>query len=234
MIIASKKIEVEIIVREPEERQNVSSPIIKKKLNDYSWEEIVNIAKSGKAEEYFEIGNEKIITLANGEELTLAICGFNHDIDANNQKLPITFTTKNLLSGRFEMNKTDTNKGGWEKCRMRNITLKDIFELLPEDLKKYIKETNKGKVFDKLFLFNEVEIFGETIYSEDDFGNQYEYYKDKQHRNKYRNDENYSSWYWLRSPYSSNSTYFCYVTSYGNANYFTASYAYGVAFGFCI
>ena len=41
-------------------------------------------------------------------------------------------------------------------------------------------------------------------------------------------------WYWLRSPYGSNSTIFCYVYSNGNANYGRASGARGVAFGFCL
>ena len=39
-------------------------------------------------------------------------------------------------------------------------------------------------------------------------------------------------WYWLRSPYGSDSAYFCYVNSDGNANCYTASRAIGVAFGF--
>lgn len=41
-------------------------------------------------------------------------------------------------------------------------------------------------------------------------------------------------WYWLRSPDGSDSTRFCIVYSYGNAAYNIASYAYGVAFGFCL
>ena len=41
-------------------------------------------------------------------------------------------------------------------------------------------------------------------------------------------------WYWLRSPNGSNSAYFCYVDSNGDANYNNASFANGVAFGFCL
>lgn len=40
--------------------------------------------------------------------------------------------------------------------------------------------------------------------------------------------------YWLASPYASNSTYFRYVRSDGSSNYATASYSYGVCFGFDI
>ena len=41
-------------------------------------------------------------------------------------------------------------------------------------------------------------------------------------------------WYWLRSPYGSNSASFCYVNSSGDASYDGAGYAFGVAFGFCL
>ena len=47
---------------------------------------------------------------------------------------------------------------------------------------------------------------------------------------KYNGSANY---WWERSPYGGNSTYFCSVYGNGNANYDGASYAYGVAFGFC-
>jgi hypothetical protein len=41
-------------------------------------------------------------------------------------------------------------------------------------------------------------------------------------------------WYWLRSPDGSISAYFCRVNSNGNAYYYSASNAIGVAFGFCL
>ena len=41
-----------------------------------------------------------------------------------------------------------------------------------------------------------------------------------------------SAW-WERSPDGSDSTYFCSVSSYGYADCVSASYARGVAFGFC-
>lgn len=91
MIIASKKYELEIILRDFQEKASTSSPAISKKFKDCTWEEIKEIAKSGKAEEVFEVGNEKIITLKNGEELTIAICGFNQDTDEKGNALPITF-----------------------------------------------------------------------------------------------------------------------------------------------
>ena len=41
-------------------------------------------------------------------------------------------------------------------------------------------------------------------------------------------------WYWLCSPYASDSAYFCLVGSSGDADDYYASFAYGAAFGFCL
>ena len=87
-------------------------------------------------------------------------------------------------------------------------------------------------VSDKLFLLSEVEIFGSTSYSAAGEGTQYDYYKAGNSKVKKRNGSA-ASW-WERSPYASNSTYFCLVSSNGSADYYDASIASGVAFGFCL
>lgn len=203
-------------------------------FNDYTWEEIHRIAYSGRAKEYFRVGDEKIITLKNGEELTIAICGFNHDFAAGKKKivLPITFTTKNLLETSYCLD-SKTYKNGYKDCEFRNKTIKEIFELLPDDLQRYIATTDKGETQDKLFLFNEIEVFGKTEYSGDKFGNHYEYYKDKQHRNKYKNSEEFSRWWWLRSPFSDGCSLACCVGGNGGPGGNGVINTCGVSFGFC-
>lgn len=230
-MILNKKFEIEISVRDTSSEEKITHSVNLKKLQDYSWEEIANIKNPG---EVFEIGDEKTITLKNGDTLLIAIAGFNHDSDEKGNVLPITFTTVDLFSDRYPMNNTDTNKSGWKGCKMRKETMKNIFDLLPDDLQAIIKATNKGETTDTLFLFNEVEVFGKTIYSEDNFGKQYDYYKVKHNRNKYMNDEEYSSGWWLRSPRASDSTGFGFVDGSGGAYVSGASGSGGVAFGFCI
>lgn len=230
-MILNKKFEIEISVRDTSSEEKITHSVNLKKLQDYSWEEIANIKNPS---EIFNIGDEKTITLRNGDTLLIAIAGFNHDSDEKGNVLPITFTTVDLFSDRYPMNNTDTNKSGWKGCKMRKETMKNIFDLLPDDLQAIIKATNKGETTDTLFLFNEVEVFGKTIYSEDNFGKQYDYYKVKHNRNKYMNDEEYSSGWWLRSPNASGSAYFCSVSGSGYANGSGASVSGGVAFGFCI
>ena len=80
-------------------------------------------------------------------------------------------------------------------------------------------------------MLSEVEIFGSTSYSAAGEGTQYDYYKAGNSKVKKRNGS--AADWWERSPIASNSAYFCLVSSNGNASANFASYASGVAFGFC-
>lgn len=84
---------------------------------------------------------------------------------------------------------------------------------------------------DKLFLLSEIEIFGSVRYSKSGEGTQYDYYKAGNSTVKKYNG-GAGAW-WERSPGGSYSTSFCGVYSGGGADYYGASFANGVAFGFC-
>ena len=77
-----------------------------------------------------------------------------------------------------------------------------------------------------------IEIFGSTTYSVSGEGTQYAYYKAG--NSKVKNKGGSAYLWWERSPHSGYSNYFCLVYSNGNANYYNASYSYGVAIGFCV
>lgn len=244
-IVFTKTFEVEFIVREkttnkkkqaagkPETVTPASAPVIKA-LNDYSWAEIKEIGKRGEAQTYFRIGDRKEIPLPNGETLTVAIAAFYHDKDKDGNILPITFTTVNLLEESARMNEDDTNKGGWKESEMRKSLDHFLCNMLPKDLQGAISPADKGETVDNLFLFNEIEVFGHTEYSDDNFGKQYPYYAEKHHRCKFKNSEDYARIWWLRSPHASSSTYFCVVSYGGCAGGSFASSGGGVAFGFCV
>ena len=113
---------------------------------------------------------------------------------------------------------------------------------MPTEVQNGIREVNKltsagnqsatiNTTADKLFLLSEIEIFGSVSYSKSGEGTQYDYYKAGNSKVK-KWSGSAASW-WERSPYASISTYFCLVNSNGNADRNIASYAYGVAFGFC-
>lgn len=214
-------------------------------LEMLTWEEIADIAKSGKAAAHFRVGDTKDITLKSGETVTAVIVGFNHDVlDSELENTAsITFGITGVLDGWFEMNADDTNNGGWAKSKMRTVYMQRIENLLPDDvraaLQPVVKTTTKGggsddieMTVDKLFLFSEVEIVGsDAADSGDDEGAQYKYFEKPENRVKKRNAD--ACIWWLRSPYASNAAPFFFVGTAGIMRYNSASYAYGVSFGFC-
>lgn len=174
-----------------------------KSFANSSWEEIADIIDSGKAKEYFAVGDEREETLYAGEKVTLVILGFNHDNRADGKgKAAMSIGLKNLIDGLFEMNTECTNKGGWEKSRMRTVYMERIYRLLPDELRKLIvpvsKLASKGcgstdivRSEDKLFLLSMAEIFSHKAISNSDWehiannadvyneeGEQYEYFKE--------------------------------------------------------
>lgn len=218
-------------------------------FSSYTWAQIAEISGRGDAANTFKIGDTKQFMLLSGEHLTAVIIGFDHDYlsendAATNKTVGITFGIKEIMDGWYEMNADDTNKGGWRDCKMRNTYMARIFNLLPPELKEIIKTVSKttGRgansddlyfTADKLFLFSEVEVAGENEYTAEGEGEQYEYFKDEENRVKERSDGAAGYW-WLRSPVTASATNFIYVYATGTVRNYTASYASGVSFGFCV
>ncbi len=86
---------------------------------------------------------------------------------------------------------------------------------------------------DYLPLLAEFEIFGTRSYAnsaEQNYQQQYQYYKNGNSKVKYRHSSTSSTAYWWeRSPYYYNSANFCGVTACGAANYNIARYSFGLA-----
>lgn len=86
---------------------------------------------------------------------------------------------------------------------------------------------------DYLPLLAEFEIFGTRSYAnsaEQNYQQQYQYYKNGNSKVKYRHSSTSSTAYWWeRSPYYNASYYFCLVYSSGDANAANARYSYGLA-----
>lgn len=86
---------------------------------------------------------------------------------------------------------------------------------------------------DYLPLLAEFEIFGTRSYAnsaEQNYQQQYQYYKNGNSKVKYRHSSTSSTAYWWeRSPYCASSDSFCIVTAVGSANSGTAWYSYGLA-----
>ncbi len=215
-----------------------------KSLNNYTWQEIKNIADEGNAYKIFNVGDTKTIELYTGEVVEAVILGFNHDKISNSTcTAGITFGLKNMLDGEYEMNEDDTNVGGWAKSKMRNVYMQRFFKLLPTDLQKYIKTVDKTTGIgggseqteitqDKLFLFSNREVTNSDDYCAPNEGVQYPYFRNKDNFIKERACS--ANFWWLRSPLTGGTTFFRYIGYYGSVDYLIACHSFGVSFGFCI
>ena len=141
------------------------------------------------------------------------------------------------------MNDDMTNVGGWRDSEMRTYVNGNVYDNLSQEVKDVIKPVNKltsegnestniTTTSDKLFLLSEVEIFGSTTCSASGEGSQYQYFADGGSKIKYKSGS--SSFWWVRSPYVSNTSSFCIVSGYGGADSNDAYYTSGVVFGFSI
>lgn len=220
----------------------------RKNIENMTWQEIAEIAATGEAQKYFKIGDTKDIVLYTGERVKAVILGFNHDVlsqngQATDNTAGITFGLKDLLDGEYEMNENTTNAGGWKKSKMRNVYMPRFLSLLPAELrgviKPVVKLTGTGggsddvtSTDDKLFLFSKAEVCGDSTYTADGEGEQYEYFKDAANRVKRRGGS--ANYWWLHSPLLGSSTFFWYVSSSGDVIYGSASLSNGVSFGFCV
>ena len=219
----------------------VTVSFLKDNFADNDWASIIAACHSGSVPSTWVVGNSKTMTI-NGASYQVDIIGKNHDTYASGGKAPLTFQLHDCYGETKNMNSSNTNSGGWTSCAMRSTHLPAILALMPTEVQNGIREVSKKAsvggasstietVSDKLFLLSEVEIFGSTSYSAAGEGTQYDYYKAGNSKVKNRNGSA-ASW-WERSPRASDSAHFCLVYSDGVADDGIASYAGGVAFGFC-
>ena len=219
----------------------VALSFLKDNFADNDWSDIIAACHSGSVPSTWVVGNSKTMTI-NGASYQVDIIGKNHDTYAAGGTAPLTFQLHDCYADTKAMNSSDTNSGGWTSCAMRSTHLPAILALMPTEVKNGIREVNKltsagnksstiNTTADKLFLLSEVEIFGSTTQSAAGEGTQYDYYKAGNSKVKKRNGS--AADWWERSPYARGSTRFCMVLSNGYAGRDSASFAYGVVFGFC-
>lgn len=211
-------------------------------LNDTDWADIDICGRLGMAQQFFKVGDSKTVNIG-GTNYEVQIIGFNHDDKVSGGKAAYSFQLVDCLNQTQQMNTSNTNTGGWNGSAMRG-RMSTYKSQLPAALRNVIKTVKKKsgtgggsssgtqQTNDDLFLLSEIEIFGTTTYSVAGEGTQYEWYKAGNSRIKKVNGSA-NSW-WERSPYSGDTSCFCFVNSSGNANYGYAYASCGVSFGFCV
>lgn len=211
-------------------------------LNDTDWADIDICGRLGMAQQFFKVGDSKTVNIG-GTNYEVQIIGFNHDDKVSGGKAAYSFQLMDCLNQTQQMNTSNTNTGSWNGSAMRG-RMSTYKSQLPAALRNVIKTVKKKsgtgggsssgtqQTNDDLFLLSEIEIFGTTTYSVAGEGTQYEWYKAGNRRIKKVNGS--ASCWWERSPFSGNTSYFCYVNSSGSADMYTANNSYGVSFGFCV
>lgn len=197
-------------------KEEKALPFDKKSFQDFTWEEIKEIDRLGIADKYFEIKQTRddYLKLTN-EKITTMIINLN----------PLVLTFK--IDGHFEINPTYRDENGeriyWETSKMRNVYMKRIFALLPDDMQKVIAETeiktDLGTCKDKLWLFSKEEIEKEKF----DFfkNNSWEDFEDNRLS-------------WTRSAYSSTTNDFYFIYGNGDIDSYIVSFTNGVRIAFTL
>lgn len=156
-------------------------------------------------------------------------------------------------SACFHMNSSNTNSGGWSSSYARGTLCPAFKSAMPSDLQAVLKTTTKYSdntgggsntasyvtaTSEEVFLLAEFEVFGTRSYAnsaEKNYQAQYAWYSAGNSKVRYRHSSTGStaSW-WLRSVRAGYSYGFCFVSTSGGANTYSASYSLGFAPAFCV
>ena len=134
------------------------------------------------------------------------------------------FCLASCLPGRVsQMNKTNTNKGGYEESYLRQRLNNEFLKLFPEDMIDMMVPFESG---DRLRLPTEKEMFGTNKYGESETQHVKQWKPMKKRGNcLIFNDaeDEQPQWYWLMNRYRKSTAHFLSVDSCGRANYYQAS-----------
>lgn len=178
-----------------------------------TWEELKISIKNNTSS--LNVGDEIDIELKTGEKVTLVCERMGHR--------NATFFTKDLLEDTHCMNENWKAKNG-ERLSTMESYLSKLFRLLPDDLQEVI--------IGPLRLLREKEVFGENNYGKVETCEALPRYSKMQNRIKTLSGIPFL--YWLATPDATDAAYFCRVFSDGSCSVVSASYSFGVCFGFDI
>lgn len=225
----------------------------------YTIGEIYAICAAGLGSTYMAVGDKLKITMTESagiydDYIIFQVYGFNHfKLEDGANFANTVFGMLGVLNSTKPMNSSNTNKGGWPVTSMRTYLNGTVYNSLPTVWRNVIKsvqvlssagETSAEIVscVDKLFLFSQAEVGSNVAnvpycneVAEGAETVQFPIFTDNASRIKvgYNGTGSAAVW-WLRSPSATYATYFSIVNSNGGVHGNVASYAVGVAFGFCI
>ncbi len=138
-------------------------PPVGQTLDQMSWADIAKIAASGRASEYFAVGDRKAVAI-DGKVVSASIkgtyyctiIGINHNKKHEGNGIHFQFVWTALTGGTafafdysysgdtvYIMSSGSSNKGGWADSYMRNTTCPAFLSCLPAELQAVIKPCKK-------------------------------------------------------------------------------------------
>lgn len=172
----------------------------------------------------YEVGDIVSYTMEDGEEVEAIAVKEEFDKHGN---LCMVFMLLDCLKEECRMNRDDTNDGGYEESHLRDQLATKYLEKFPAALRLNMVPFENG---DLLRIPTEREIFGRNIYGEEEPNTVEQFEPMKKRRNRMASDglNGETQAYWLQNKRVRSATYFCRVTSAGNAGHDYASYSLGV------
>lgn len=190
------------------------------------------------ADEYFNLGDTKTITIDGYGDFEMEIVAFDADEKVDGTKAGVTWLSKDLIAPHI-MNSTNTNTGDWEASEMRSWLKSDIYTALPTEVQSAIvtvKKTyydyssiNTLTCEDNVWIPSHREMFGSNSYETS--GAMYTSYFTSD-VSRIKNYSGRAAGWWLRS--TDLSDIFRTVNGVGKSGSYSASINCGVALGFCM
>lgn len=211
-------------------------------LDHISWRRVDEIAKSGKARDYFALGATKKDYMKNGFVATYQIIGFDHDDLADGSgKAPISWDMVDLYKDEMAM-RQNGDSVWWEDTDIRSFLNGEFAVNVSDELTAIVKPVIKQSVdrngnmqttIDKFWLKSEQELYGRKFWSYGGEGHWYEFYAQENIRYCKKNVNGENDWQSLRSVRAGYSSSFCDVSTSGGADGNIAYYSRGFAPAFC-
>lgn len=228
--------------------------LAKKAFYDCTTTEIQAIAKSGMANQYWNVGDYHTITMKTGEVIDVAIADFNHDVTPGGVTIPVTLVMKQALKDGGRIHSSMSTVGGYPECEFRKSVLPSIVSNFPDEWQNIMTTARKNSIAyssaghpivtsdDKAWMLSAQEVIGATSFNGyscyDDGSTLYPIFSSNESRIRMSNGAD-CAW-WTRSPrgpYTQYSSY-CYVRADGavvsSDNNATATTLFTVPMKYCL
>lgn len=214
-----------------------------------SWADIVSSCEDGSYREKYHVGDTKELDLSEEGLITMKLVAMDADtLTDGSGKAPMTWIADDLLNTEHNMFPDKKTSGGWEASSMRSWLRNEVYALLPDDVKKGIKDVVKYTYTfgyheddchvvvskDSIWIPSATEVFGEELSYTDVSVNYSKEFPEESQRQKMHVDGS-KSWWWLRTSCSDSSGAFRTIQDGETFDpCVDADQAGGVLIGFCL